>query len=129
MAIINCTPHAINVYSISDCDVSNPRRLFIKQGVMPIQTINPSGNVLNAQLGKTLWGDIEGIPVNAVTYDSVDNPLNYGNLNDFFIVSALFKTAFLHCNPNSHVKLLTVDSVVYDSVDNPRPVGCLGFAI
>lgn len=127
--IINCTPHSIHVYSIQDCNSDNPRRLFTNQGAKPIQIIEPSGNILNAQLGKTLWGDLNGIPINTVTYDSVDNPLDYGNVDDFFIVSALFKIAFLHCNPDSHVNLITVDSVVYDSLDNPRPCGCLGFAI
>ena len=129
MTIINCTPHAINIYSADDCDLSNPRRITVTAGAKTIQVIPPSGNTLNAQLGKKVAGNIGNIPLYSVTYDGVDNPLDYGDLNNYFIVSALFKTAFLHCNPDSHVKLLTVDSVVYDSMDNPRPVGCLGFAI
>lgn len=129
--IYNLTPHDICIYDKEDVDFSNPRRLFIKEGAEPRRIIPSIGVALNAQIERIDTPEIEGlegVPVVKQIYTSVDNPFDFvpqAQGSDWFIVSALYKTAAIACGYS--LNLLTVDSVVYDAVaNNPRPVGCLG---
>ena len=131
--IYNLTPHDICIFSKNDVDMSNPRRLFIKEGAQPSSILPSSGIALNAQLERietTPIPGLEGVPVIKQVYTSVDSPFDFvpqATPQDWFIVSALYRTAAIACGHS--LNLLTVDSVVYDAAaNNPRPVGCLGLS-
>lgn len=134
MAIFNCTPHVINIFTIDDVDNSNSRRLYLKDStIKPKWVFNPCGVILNAQIDRQSVGYLSntGIPLVKPIYLSIDDPLDVADStpDDWFIVSALYKTAALTCD--SSFRFLSVDSVIYDYLtpDNIRPVGCLNLSI
>jgi len=135
MAIFNCTPHVINIYKQDDVDMSNPRRLFVKPDAQPHVMLQPCGTILNATIDRVVMSDkTHGLDVPLVTskFVGVQYPpttVQDSTDDDWFIVSALFKSAFNAVYPGHAINLLTVDSVVYDDVDNPRPCGCLNLSI
>ena len=133
MTIYNCTPHTINIYHRDDVDFSNPRRLTVKPSASPVMNIPPSGVILNATVERLDHGEVDGIPLVVTVFNGVDNPLDLipdSTVDDYFIVSALFKSAAASHPACNILNLVSVDSVVYDgSGDSIRPVGCLSLAI
>lgn len=124
--IFNGTQHQINIYSIDQCDQSNPRKLIVLDGEMP-QTIIAAGTNLNC-VKENLPAPEGNFGFNvkgAVVFTSYD-PLPEGY--DYYIVSNLFRSAVKELGGDTS-RLATVDGVVYSDVDNPRPCGCLGLAI
>jgi hypothetical protein len=126
MAIINCTPHPINIFDRNDADSSNPRRLMLAEGAECIRTIEPSGTVLNAQRGDSDIVDmIDGVPVKSrakfISFDALPEG------DDFVIVSQLFKSAVVDCGGDTS-RLLCVAETVF-RVDCPTPVGCCALEV
>ena len=135
MAIFNCTPHVINIYKQDDVDMSNPRRLFVKPNTQPHVVLQPCGTLLNVTIDRVVVSNTThglDVPLVSSNFTGVQYPPSTvpdSTPDDYFIVSALFKSAFDKVNGIHGINLLTVDSVVYDDVDNPRPCGCLNLAI
>lgn len=132
-SIYNGTQHEIRIFSIDQCNQTDPRKLILKEGEIPVFVI-PAGTNLNCkksnkQLSGLKWE--APFPVKgAVTFDSCDElPLQEsGAPYDIYVVSNLYRAAAIELGIDT-VALATVDGVVYDSIDNPRPCGCLGLAI
>jgi hypothetical protein len=126
MAIINCTPHAINIFNRDDYEFTNPRRLILVEGAKPITTIEPSGLVLNAQRGESLIIKmIDGVPIKSRAKFISFDPLPEGD--DFVIVSQLFKSAVVDCGGDTS-RLLCVAETVFRP-DCPTPVGCCALEV
>jgi len=126
MEIFNGTQHQINIYSVEQCDQSNPRKLMVKDGEMPA-TIIAAGTNLNCTKENlpAPEGNFGFAVKGAVVFVSHD-PLPEGY--DYYIVSNLYRSAVKELGGDTS-KLATVDGVVYDDPTNPRPCGCLGLAI
>jgi len=127
MKIYNGTQHQINFYNLEQCDQSNPRKLIVLEGQVPVETIE-AGTNLNCVKGNAQLTQKYNLPfkVNgAIVFISHDLlPEGY----DLYVVSNLYRSAVKELGGDTS-KLATVDGVVYQSVDNPRPCGCLGLAI
>jgi hypothetical protein len=126
MKIYNGTQHQINIFSLEQCDRTDPRKLIVLEGEKPIYTIEGGVN-LNAKKGNKPAPEGEfPFPVSgAVTFEGYD-PLPDGY--DVYIVSNLYRSAVAELGGDTS-KLATVNGVVYSDSDNPRPCGCLGLAI
>ena len=127
MKIYNGTQHQINFYNLEQCDQSNPRKLIVLEGQVPVYTIE-AGTNLNAIKGNAQLTQQYDLPfkVNgAVVFTNYD-PLPEGY--DLYIVSNLYRSAVKELGGDTS-KLATVNGVVYYDTDNPRPCGCLGLAI
>jgi hypothetical protein len=126
MQIFNGTAHQINIFTLDQCDASNPRKLIVLPDQQPCYVI-PAGTNLNCvKSNKPIDGSAFPFPVKgAVDFDDVDS-LPYGF--DIYVVSNLYRSAYIALGGDP-AKLATVDGVVYQDVDNPRPCGCLGLAI
>lgn len=125
MKIFNGTAHEITIYSIDDCDQTDPRRLVLKDGAKPVYTI-AAGKPLNAvKVNKKFPdGDFPFPVAGAVVFESAD-PIPDA---DVVICSNLYRAACVHLRRDTS-RLATIDGAVYDSTDSPRPVGCLRLAI
>ena len=125
MKIINLTPHPINIYSNSQVNSNNPRRLYLLSNQSPVITILPSGKVVNVYMDYEEVSNFNNIPIYNNIITGIDHP--FEEENTYYIVSALFKQKWLEFhNIKEEPKLLTVGQVIYNSEDNPRPIGCLG---
>jgi hypothetical protein len=124
MAIVNCTPHVINIYSSDDTSfVTAARKLVIIGMPDPIEVIEPSGTLLNAKQTEEDAEPLNGIPCRKFTFTSADS-LPDGD--DYFVVSALYVSGCKAMGIPTD-RLLTVRGTIYASTDQPKPVGCLGF--
>jgi hypothetical protein len=126
MKVFNGTAHQVNIYSIEQCDGSDPRKLIVGEGETPLYTI-PAGTNLNCVKDNkaTPKGDFPFPVKGAVEFTDVD-PLPSGY--DIYIVSNLYRSAYAELKGDTR-KLATVDGVVYSDPANPRPCGCLGLAV
>lgn len=126
MKVFNGTAHQINIFSLEQCDQSDPRKLLVLEGQEPVYTV-PAGTNLNCVKGNADI-DASGFPFpvkGAVEFTGVD-PLPDGF--DVYIVSNLYRSAYQAVVGDTSM-LATVDGVVYQDRANPRPCGCLGLAI
>ena len=127
MRIYNGTAHKICIYSLDQCDQTDPRKLIILPEQNPVFEIEAGTNLncvkVNAPL--TGVGDFPFPVKGAVSFSSYD-PLPEGY--DLYVVSNLYRSAVVELGGNT-AKLATVDGVVYENRENPRPCGCLGLAI
>ena len=125
MEIINLTPHAVALYSQSDCTEitqGNYKTLVLKEGATP-KCVYPSSGVARASAFKAevrnlLIGDML-VPVNATTYgapEGLPEPVE----GRYYIVSSLTAQA-----AKDRKDLLIVDSTVRDS--EGRICGCTAF--
>jgi len=103
--IINTTPHNVNI-----CDTNNK----------VVQTFLKSDNPIRLNSTSNQIGDVNGIPVNSVTFGSADLPAFQEGI--YYIVSALVKNAFLN-RPD----LLVPHDVVRDEDGNI--IGCRSFSV
>lgn len=103
--IINTTPHNVNICDDNGKVITN----FLKSD-SPIRLNSVSNKI----------GDINGIPVNSVTFGSADIPTFQEGVH--YIVSALVKNAF----PNRS-DLIVPHDLVRDTDGNI--VGCKGFSV
>ena len=126
MKVFNGTQHEINIYSLDQCDQTDPRKLIVLEGQKPTYTI-PGGKNLNVQKGNKPApdGDFPFPVMGAVIFEGHD-PLPQGY--DIYIVSNLYRSGVAELGGDTS-KLATVNGVVYSDKDNPRPCGCLGLAI
>lgn len=119
--IINMTPHAISLYSITDCEEvvkGTYKSLVLKEGATPI-AVYPSQGVARATSSRELLYTINNIPVFKTVYGEPEGlPEPVGNT--YIIVSALTAQAA----PERH-DLLIVDGAVRDS--EGKIVGCTAF--
>lgn len=118
MAILNCTPHTINIYASKDVIDLNDRHLHVVDSA-EAQVVNPSGTVLSAKM--TYTG--EGYNIQR-EYVGVD-PLPECADDDLIIVSALYATAVKELGGDTS-KLRTVYGTVYDKADDRKVIGCIG---
>lgn len=123
--IINLTPHAINLYSASDCtevQSGSYKSLVLREGAKAIATY-PSMGVARATASKAVVDQLEiagqVVAVNATTYGKPEG-LPEPQTDTFFIVSALTAQA-----ARDRTDLLIVDGTVRDA-DN-RICGCTAF--
>lgn len=124
--IFNGTQHAINIYSIDQCDNTDPRKLIVKEGEMPSTIIAAGTNLNCVKTNLPAPAEDFGFTVKgAVVFTSYD-PLPEGY--DIYIVSNLYRSAVKELGGDTS-KLATVNGVVYQDINNPRPCGCLGLAI
>lgn len=126
MKVFNGTAHQVNIYTIEQCDGSNPRKLIVLDGQEPIYTIAAGTNLNCVKDNKvTPQGEFPFPVKGAVEFIDVDElPSGY----DLYIVSNLYRSAYAELKGDTS-KLATVDGVVYSDPDNPRPCGCLGLAV
>jgi len=103
--IINCTPHNVNI-----CDANNKVYNSFLKSDNPIRLSTVSNKI----------GNINGIPVNNVTFGTTDLPKRKSNV--FYIVSALVKGAY----PNRS-DLIVPHDFVRDSDGNI--IGCKSFSV
>jgi len=126
MKVFNGTQHTINIYTLDQCDNTDPRKLIVLDGQSPCHVI-PAGTNLNCvKVNAPIDDTAFDFPVTgAVQFTGHDDlPDGY----DIYIVSQLFRAAVVALGGDtSH--LATVNGVVYQDIDNPRPCGCLGLAI
>ena len=123
MAIINATPHAVNVYATESVRFdAKHRKYIIVDGCSPIHIIPPSGMMLSAKMETLPVGSIDGIPVQQSSVIAAD-PLPS---DDNYIVSRLFHSAMTALGEPTE-RLLLIGSPVYRvSQDGAvAPVGCL----
>ena len=121
MAILNLTPHQINLYSINDCEEvskGNYKTLVLKEGATP-QMVLPSVGVARATCTKERIGSIDYIPVYETVYGEVEGLFEPAE-GTYYVVSALTAQA-----AKDRKDLLIVDSTVRDS--EGRIVGCTAF--
>lgn len=129
MKIVNGTQHAITIYSIDDCDQSNPRRLVLKPGAKPVYIV-PAGTPLNAVKSNADVPEFSGIKElpftvkGAASFTDAD-PLPDG---DIVVVSNLYRAARVELGLST-ARCAVIDGAVYEDGDNPRPVGCTSLAI
>ena len=125
MEIINLTPHAVVLYSQSDCEEvtqGNYKTLVLKEGAEP-KFVYPSAGVARASAFKAevrnlLIGDML-VPVNVTSYgepEGLPEPVE----GRYYIVSTLTAQAAV-----DRKDLLIVDSTVRDG--EGRIVGCTAF--
>ena len=120
-AIVNFTPHDVNIYLAADCEYDEKtRKLVLKKGATPIQIFPKSGNLLNAEPGEaSLLEDVFYAPPK---WKGIDLP----PVESISIVSNLYLTAYRETiAPSYRHGLATVGDVVYSDTKDPRPVGCL----
>lgn len=103
--IVNTTPHNVNI-----CDSNNKVTNTFLKSDSPVRLSSTSNKV----------GEINGIPINNVTFGITDFPPKKDNV--FYIVSALVKNAF----PNRS-DLLVPHDVVRDEDGNI--IGCKSFSV
>ena len=123
--IINLTPHAVALYSHSDCEEvtqGNFKTLVLKEGAKPKCTYPSSGvaraSTVKAEVRNLLLGDLL-VPVNATIYgepEGLPEPVE----DRYYIVSAITAQA-----AKDRKDLLIVDSTVRDS--EGRICGCTAF--
>lgn len=118
MTILNCTPHAINIFSKNDVVDLNDRHLHVVEN-SEAQVINPSGTILSAKMVY----EGEGYDVQR-KYVGVD-PVPECADDDLIIVSALYATAVKELGGDTS-KLRTVYGTVYDKDDDRKVIGCIG---
>lgn len=125
MQIINLTPHAISLFSTSDCaEVQQGayKSLVLKDGAQAIATY-PSKGVARATASKAVVDQLEiagqVVAVNATTYGEPEG-LPEAAEGTYYIVSALTAQA-----AKDRHDLLIVDGTVRDA-DN-RICGCTAF--
>ena len=125
MAILNLTPHQINLYSINDCQEvvqGKYKTLVLKEGATP-KCVYPSKGVarasaVKAEVRNLLLGDLL-VPVNVTIYgepEGLPEPVE----DRYYIVSAITAQA-----AKDRKDLLIVDSTVRDS--EGRICGCTAF--
>lgn len=126
MKIFNGTAHAVNLFHASQCDSTDPRKLIVREGEVPLFTI-PAGTNLNCvkENAPAPEGDFPFAVKGAVNFTSHD-PIPEGY--DIVVVSNLFRSAVLQLGGDTS-RLATVDGVVYTDLANPRPCGCLALAV
>ena len=125
MEIINLTPHAVALYSQSDCQEvtqGNFKTLVLKEGAEP-KFVYPSAGVARASAVKAEVDHLEigdlVVPVNSTTYgtpEGLPEPVE----DRYYIVSTITAQA-----AKDRKDLLIVDSTVRDS--EGRIVGCTAF--
>ena len=106
MAIINMTPHAVNI--IEEAKFSPPIRKY--RGGKILTTFAPSGRLLNARMGEDESTPIDGVPTKRMAILSAD-PIPEGD--DFYIVSQLYLAAAREMGWNT-TRLLTIGGAVVD---------------
>lgn len=123
--IINLTPHAIALYSVSDCtevQSGSYKSLILKEGASPLATY-PSQGVARATASKAVVDHLEiggqVVAVNATTYGEPEG-LPEPQADTYYVVSALTAQA-----AKDRTDLLIVDGTVRDA-DN-RICGCTAF--
>ena len=126
MKIFNVTANDVNIFSMEQCDCSNPRKIIVKDGEFPVYVI-PAGVNLNCDKDykPTPKGDFP-FPVKGAVEFLYCDPLPKGY--DVYVVSNLYRSAYQSLMGDTS-KLATIDGVVYSDPTNPRPCGCLGLAI
>jgi hypothetical protein len=124
MTIINCTPHAINIFWADDVEWRPEIRKYILResvDVIPFRIYQPSGIMLSANMVVIDKEPIDGIPTVQTSATSVDDPPEA----DYIIVSRLYAAAAI----GKYNNMLVVHDPVYriDPDGNTTVVGCLGF--
>lgn len=123
--IINLTPHAVALYSQSDCEEviqGKYKTLVLKEGAEPKCTYPSAGvaraSAVKAEVRNLLLGDLL-VPVNVTIYgepEGLPEPVE----DRYYIVSAITAQA-----AKDRKDLLIVDSTVRDS--EGRICGCTAF--
>jgi len=123
--VVNGTTHAITIYSIEDCDASDPRRLILNPGAKPIYTIEAGKKALNATPGEPKPRDIDApFPTyGPVKFEDADPSPDA----DVVIVSNMYRSACVELGRDTS-NLGTIYGAVYDG-SSTRPVGCVGIAV
>ena len=121
MAILNLTPHQINLYSINDCQEvvqGKYKTLVLKEGATP-QLVLPSVGVARATCTKERVGTIDYIPVFETVYGEVEGLFEPAE-GTYYVVSALTAQAAV-----GRKDLLIVDGTVRNA--DGQIVGCTAF--
>lgn len=113
MAIINMTPHSVNLIEGATFDPSIRKY----RGGEVVKTFAPSGIILNARMGEEDDDPIDGVKTKRTAILSAD-PVPGGD--DFYIVSQLYLSAVRQMGWSTS-NLLTIGGAVVD--DNGRTVG------
>ena len=106
MKILNCTPHALNIYNES--------------GVL-VNTVEPSGTVARVTVTRKLVGIVYDMPVYKTTYGEIDGLPEYDESKmDFVVVSGLVRSALKDTRPDVYQP----GELKRD--DDGRVIGCIG---
>ena len=121
MAIVNNTPHPVNVIAPKDTHFDATIRKWVADAdVKPILVI-PSSGVLNAKISTISSDPVDGIPVFDKHIDGCDPLPDDGNVH---VVSALFASAAAKCGMDTSRIMLVADPVM--TPDGKTFLGCRG---
>ena len=122
MAIINNTPHSINIIDPKDTHFDSAIRKWVAatDDIKPILVI-PSNGVLNAKISTISSDPVDGIPCFDKAINGCD-PLP--DDNNIHVVSALFASAAAKSGMDMSRIMLVADPVM--SADGKTFIGCRG---
>lgn len=122
MAIINATPHYINIFSTHSVSFDTAqRKYFVSGSEEPTHIIPPSGMLLSAKMQTETVEPLLGIPIQRTAVVSAD-PIPDG---EYYIVSRLYHSAMVTLGEPTD-RLLLIGSPVYRVIDGAiAPCGCL----
>lgn len=121
MAIINNTPHSVNIIDPKDTHFDATIRKWVANAdTKPIITI-PSSGVLNAKISTVDSDPIDGIPCFGKAINGCDPLPDDGNIH---VVSALFASAAAKSGMDMDRIMLVADPVM--TPDGKTFLGCRG---
>ena len=121
MAIINNTPHAINVISPTDCHFDSTIRKWVASSDVTPQVVLESAGMLNAKIETKDAPSLDDIPMFDKEIVACDPIPDDGN---FHVVSALYASAARKMGYDTSRLLLVADPVM--SEDGKTFIGCRG---
>jgi hypothetical protein len=91
MTILNATPHEITLVSKQRVE-QDSKKQFLAETVEIIRSIPPSGILPRVSIANSSAGEIDGIPVESVTYGQIEGLPDYQE-GVYYIVSGLVASA------------------------------------
>jgi hypothetical protein len=118
--IINATPHTITLVSKQGVEQDN-RRQFLAETVEVIKEIPPSRILPRVSMSNSPAGEIDGIPVESVTYGEIEGLPEYQE-GIYYVVSGLVAAAAAKIG---RVDCLAPGALVRDKSNPGTVLGCL----
>ena len=120
MTIINATPHEIILVSKQGVE-QDSKKQFLAETVEIIRSIPPSGILPRVSMSNSPAGEIDGIPVESVTYGQIEGLPDYQE-GVYYIVSGLVAAAAAKIG---RTDCLAPGALVRDKNNSGLILGCL----
>lgn len=122
MTLINATPHKITILAKDGVEQDTKKQfLAIASQVTILKTVEPSGILPRVGMSNSPAGEIEGIPVEAVTYGDIEG-LPDPQPDTFYVVSGLVAAA---ASKVGRQDCLAPGALVRDKENPSNVLGCL----